>query len=41
MIGDHLLVIALVHWRAWDDAIRDAWDRLWEEACEREPADQA
>lgn len=38
MIGDHLVLIALLHWQAWDDATRDEWDRLWEEADEREPA---
>lgn len=38
MIGDQLLIIALVHWAAWDDAIRDEWDQAWEEADEREQA---
>jgi hypothetical protein len=41
VIGEHLLIIALLHWQAWDDATRDAWESAWDKAWEdyeREPA---
>lgn len=33
MIGDHLLIVALVHRCEWDAATRDAWDEAWDLAC--------